>query len=381
MQAGLAVASRHVLGSHRSPALAATASPSPYATQFQQRLVHRRLLTSPAADILLQRWEKKRYRLVSNCGVQCVMDLLRNWFEVQRTYEFAHADLAVRPFGVGEDLWLPVQVKTCKQKSSSGGRAWFFHLVQQYAGMPVVCVALREYRIWCYDGSMLKEEGGKSGHIAISENGKWDHEKFRCSATLEGQESLAHKLLLAYHDTAFIKDSLGNIMRQRSETHQKGEESVAAWAPLLSAAGMDIRPRQLRYEDTPVDAVWRWNGKKFLKSAGRKGARLTIQLYEEQDFDLLAVSVPGDRYFYLIPTEVLVQRGKVRGNGERRKCSGSSLYLWTPEAQVMQKRKEENGCRGRKADFWASEYLIDTCADDGRVGRLHAILEGAKCSK
>ncbi|CEM00946.1 unnamed protein product [Vitrella brassicaformis CCMP3155] len=326
MQAGLAVASRHLSGSHRSPASAASAS-SPFATQFQQ-LVHRRLLSSPAADILLQRWEKKKLRLISNSGVQCVMDLLRRWFEVQRTYEKAHTDLAVRSLGVYEDVWLPVQVKTTKKKSSNYGRAWQFHHVDQYAGIPVVCVALSDYRIWCYSGSMLKEVCGRSGLLAVYENGKWDHAKFRCSTALDGPASLSHKLLLAYQGPSFAKNSLANIMLQRSERHQKGEASVAAWAPLLSAAGMDVRPRQLSYEDTPVDAVWCWNGRKFLiqhklagirtdhtngsylvvlhKSAGKEGGRRTYRLYDEGDFDLLAVSLPGDRFFYLIPMAVLV---------------------------------------------------------------------------
>ncbi|CEM28774.1 unnamed protein product [Vitrella brassicaformis CCMP3155] len=263
--------------------------------------------------------------------------------EVQRTWEGAHADVAVRPLGVDEDLWLPVQVKSCKEQNSNG--CWHFNWVHKYPGMP-------------------------------------------------GPASLAHKLLLAYEDTFFAKDSLDNIILQRSETSQKGEASIAAWAPLLSAAGVEVH-QELIYEMTPVDAIWWWNGKRFLiqhktailhhvnngshlvilqKSAGNKAT----QLYDEADFDLLAASLPENHHFYLFPMAVLVQRRLVNGHRERRQCTGSAVMLWTREAEAMQRLKEAKRCRGGgRADFWANEYLIDTHAADGGVGRLHAILESA----
>ncbi|CEM25458.1 unnamed protein product [Vitrella brassicaformis CCMP3155] len=400
-QAGVASASRHqyLLGSYRFTALGASTALPLFTTPLQQQQQqHRRLFTSTDHDVLLQRWQKRQRRLISNSGVQCVMDLLRRRFVVERTYEMAHADLAVRPFGVGEDLWLPVQVKTCGEKTNYG--FWFFNGVHQYPGMAVVCVALSDFRIWCYSGSILQQRGG-CGKLTVCENGKWDHESFRCSTELDGPASLSHKLLLAYQDRFFIKDSLTNVTKRRTETSRKGEASIAAWAPLLYAAGVEVR-QELIYESTPVDSVWRWNGKKFLiqhklaplhsgnnngsycvvlrKGAGKKEGRRIFQLYDGDDFDLLAVSLPGDRYFNLIAMEAPVHRGVVNGHGERRQCTSATVMLWTPEAEAMQRVREEKRGRGGRADFWANEYLIDTHADDGGVGRLHAILEGAKCS-
>ncbi|CEM25443.1 unnamed protein product [Vitrella brassicaformis CCMP3155] len=274
---------------------AVSASLSPLTT------ASRRLSSRPADADALLRWEdegmaeaaaaecrrKMEWRLVGNSGVQCVMDLLRRW-----------------------------------QKNQDG--AWRFNFTNNYPEIPVVCVALLDFRIWCYDGSDLQRI--PSGKLTLRENGKWDHESFRCSTALEGPASLSQKLLLVYQNLSFTKDSLANIMLQRSERHQKGEASIAVWAPLLSAAGVAVR-QELIYEMTPVDAVWWWDGKRFLiqhkqarlhtgnnngsscvvlhKSAGTKAT----QLYDEGDFDLLAVSVPGDRYFYLIPMKVLVDRG------------------------------------------------------------------------
>ncbi|CEM09040.1 unnamed protein product [Vitrella brassicaformis CCMP3155] len=258
MQTGVIIsASRH----HQ---FAVNASLSPFTTATRQ-------LSSRNADALL-RWEdegmgeaaaaerrrKMEWRLIGNSGVQCVMDLLRRWFEVQRTWEMAQADLAVRPLGVDEDVWLPVQVKTSKEKIT---RFWFFGRVHHYADMPVICVALSDLRIWCYSGSVLQQRL-TYGKLSVYENGRWNHESFRCSRALEGPASLSHKLLVAYQDPSFTKDSLANIMLQRSETQQKGQESVAAWADLLSAADVEVR-QQLIYEMTPVDAVWWWNKKRF----------------------------------------------------------------------------------------------------------------------
>uniref|UniRef100_A0A0G4H9L1 Uncharacterized protein n=1 Tax=Chromera velia CCMP2878 TaxID=1169474 RepID=A0A0G4H9L1_9ALVE len=91
---------------------------------------------------------------------------------------YAKADLAVRPVGCEEDLWLPVQVKSTRQgtfrRGKLGGKPlsaiWSFGKVIGYTGMSVVCISLQRglpepTKVWLFSGDYFDELKSNVLHI------------------------------------------------------------------------------------------------------------------------------------------------------------------------------------------------------------------------
>uniref|UniRef100_A0A0G4F735 Uncharacterized protein n=1 Tax=Chromera velia CCMP2878 TaxID=1169474 RepID=A0A0G4F735_9ALVE len=101
---------------------------------------------------------------------------------------FARADLAVRPLGCPEDLWLPVQVKSATRLQPpvvGKGRAsptCLFEKEKNYDGMLFVCISLQKDlqdapRVWIFPIDHIAH----LRYIRVTVGGKHDREEFRCS--------------------------------------------------------------------------------------------------------------------------------------------------------------------------------------------------------
>jgi hypothetical protein len=85
--------------------------------------------------------------------------------------DFTVPDIVVGRKGFAEDVWIPVQLKTTSEPR--GGTRWRFAEVAGYNDMLVVCVCVKDMRIWSFDGSVLHDfvSRKKNNDICISDGG------------------------------------------------------------------------------------------------------------------------------------------------------------------------------------------------------------------
>eukprot|EP00820_Chromera_velia_P015196 Cvel_25178.t1-p1 / transcript=Cvel_25178.t1 / gene=Cvel_25178 / organism=Chromera_velia_CCMP2878 / gene_product=hypothetical protein / transcript_product=hypothetical protein / location=Cvel_scaffold2818:20120-20873(+) / protein_length=251 / sequence_SO=supercontig / SO=protein_coding / is_pseudo=false len=187
----------------------------------------------------------------------------------------AKADMAVRPFGSRDDLWLPLQVKSTSREVVEGNRVrWKFADTNKgYEGMVVVCISLQRGmrgaaapswgakkqpfvrtppdvpRVWAFSGSSF---GTRSGGLAITPGHKYDTEESSCTWTRsESQVSgtfLGEKLLSYYEKAAAAGGRSASGVRlwtfeelenQVFRTKKTEQETFRWLQPLFNAARLE----------------------------------------------------------------------------------------------------------------------------------------------
>uniref|UniRef100_A0A0G4HF45 Uncharacterized protein n=1 Tax=Chromera velia CCMP2878 TaxID=1169474 RepID=A0A0G4HF45_9ALVE len=164
----------------------------------------------------------------------------------------AKADMALRPIGCEDDLWLPLQLKATRGGVHQGKSVyWVFRNVGCYPDMLVICVSLEEGKVWAFSGRSLQEQQT----LRITAHGKHDGEHSRCfferhAGQFAVGRSLRHVLLSTYAEAARGSDSEGVTLQRLKYLREQvcgsvsTEEETREWLqPFFDAAGL-----------TPVDA-------------------------------------------------------------------------------------------------------------------------------
>uniref|UniRef100_A0A0G4F8N6 Uncharacterized protein n=1 Tax=Chromera velia CCMP2878 TaxID=1169474 RepID=A0A0G4F8N6_9ALVE len=245
---------------------------------------------------------------------------------------FARVDLAVRPFGCKEDLWLPVQVKSTAHRSKwqkATSALWDFHGVRGYEGV-VVCISLERPvhekevperpKVWVFFGSRF-DSFCSPGRLAITEDGKHDTEATRCSfgeGRFEGSH-IGRRLSSIWFQA---KKGLG-VCRLRdlyTLQIQQSPNHLAEWRMLQNClelfksvpGGVDVREAPWPFDPHDIEIRLRHASHHFkkvqLKSAiwfsqsrvrpgvafvnFNKKVRGVVKAYEEGDFQFLLVAPP-----------------------------------------------------------------------------------------
>ena len=87
-------------------------------------------------------------------------------FEVHVINDGTRSDVAIKRSG--EDLYLPIQVKTTRGVRSGHGRTYQFRKTKGYGGMVVVCWVVEEQRGWVFCGDWL--DNRKSVQLDVTPN-------------------------------------------------------------------------------------------------------------------------------------------------------------------------------------------------------------------
>uniref|UniRef100_A0A0G4HGN1 Uncharacterized protein n=1 Tax=Chromera velia CCMP2878 TaxID=1169474 RepID=A0A0G4HGN1_9ALVE len=260
--------------------------------------------------------------------------------------DFAKADMAVRPVGSEQDLWLPVQVKsTTRQAMRGNGIHWYFQKAGSYPSMVVVCVfhqesvlnprtPLRECqsqleflkktpKVWVFPGSHTSH---LKSSLGVTRGGRHDREEFRCSFG-RGEDSenamlLGHKLLSFYKQSAsgggssvkgVCLQSFKELKSQVSSTVETEEKTIRWFQTVFDVLGLEIlkapcwtlpydRVGRLYIGDSSREiklqiktAYWkRWtaSGPMAYVDCNRNTGVRVRQPYAARDFDFLFVGPP-----------------------------------------------------------------------------------------
>uniref|UniRef100_A0A0G4FNW2 Uncharacterized protein n=1 Tax=Chromera velia CCMP2878 TaxID=1169474 RepID=A0A0G4FNW2_9ALVE len=293
---------------------------------------------------------------------------------------FAHADIAVRPKGCTEDLWLPVQVKSTKCESrptKNRSPSWKFRRVRGYDGMVVAFVSLQKDcelgpKVWLFPGRYFDSLAGE-GSFRITQGGKHDNVesrfRFENHCVLHHDrhvgQALYEKWWEARKDRGSVCDpyrlqSFSSLQSQLSPAHLKEWEMLQRCLKLFDSVPGGVEVRAALYPSLPHDIEIRlassdqneWHRVQLKSSCwlpshrfaavnmSRRLGSHTLP-YAEGDFDFLLVSSPQNgksskafppefinphppldpdsTSFFLIPMSELVKEGVVYSEKEKQR--------------------------------------------------------------
>eukprot|EP00820_Chromera_velia_P012353 Cvel_23207.t1-p1 / transcript=Cvel_23207.t1 / gene=Cvel_23207 / organism=Chromera_velia_CCMP2878 / gene_product=hypothetical protein / transcript_product=hypothetical protein / location=Cvel_scaffold2366:1278-3383(-) / protein_length=702 / sequence_SO=supercontig / SO=protein_coding / is_pseudo=false len=247
----------------------------------------------------------------------------------------AKADMALRPCGSQDDLWLPLQIKSTSGPKTDRYHSWFFEGVAGYPGMLVACVALQRHRLlvpenkpraWVFPGTSLNHF---SRGFTITLGHRHDTENTRCSFARNEAEGMhiGDALLSAYRAALVREEGLpfgdtvvlqpfASLRNQVSRTHQTELETLSWFQPLFDAAGIETvdapcpslpydvlarkksckvsKPLKLQMK-TAYWMVWgSWGPLAHVNIYRKHGVRKVVP-YRDDGFDLLLVGPPRNR--------------------------------------------------------------------------------------
>ena len=255
-----------------------------------------------------------------------------------------------------EDAWLRVQVKTVGAPINDG-RAWNFHAVVGYPGMPVVCWRRDHGDGWVFDGDDL-DERGKEG-LVITPGFK------NCRL------ALGRNLKLSSLVTWLQK----NASRWPTVTEYDARHQFRSESQRLEMQGIDaFKERwpepQYSWPDgahTQVDLIM--DGKRLqFKTASRqqrgytctmrisaghdKAGRKLYDPYPAGSFDMLIAVAweDGIPHFWIIPASTLEDRGVM---SSEMHAGQMSLRLHSPTIG-----NQPSQTHWKKADTWSSTFFV-----------------------
>uniref|UniRef100_A0A0G4I4G1 Uncharacterized protein n=1 Tax=Chromera velia CCMP2878 TaxID=1169474 RepID=A0A0G4I4G1_9ALVE len=328
---------------------------------------------------------------------------------VCRLPAFAKADLAVRPIGCTEDMWLPIQIKStkwkCHSRQASENPAWNFQRVRGYEGVPIVCISLEmdslclpTPRVWLFSGDLFNIMK-HPGMLRITQGGKYDTAESRCS--FEGGQSnfphIGENLYMIWKRArqgigGYRLNSLQSIQSQQSPTHLKEWKMREKCVDLFKAApeGVEVKgddpcpslpyDLEIRLRDRP-EMTWqrvqlkssRWHSKSpFALVDSRKLVGGKTQPYEEGDFNFLLVGPPQNQAQECLRDSS--QRSKILRDqncapnppfSEPKNHPSDRYFYFIPEKVLIDegiiasKRREISGLHGFHLDFLVKPAAVN----------------------
>lgn len=98
-----------------------------------------------------------------------IRNLVKDVLDVKKLREGTKADFLIRPKGVADDIWLPIQLKAAVKQRERGEYVFTFR--RDYSEMVILCVCVVDERIWMFDGEISQNITG----IAINDSSKYDY--------------------------------------------------------------------------------------------------------------------------------------------------------------------------------------------------------------
>ncbi len=141
-------------------------------------------------DCIIQKL-KNNYNYELNASKSCInegntiimlKDILNMYFDTEKNNEGCVSDFLIKPKGITDNKWLPIQLKTnnCNNVSQ-----YSFSKVKSYPNMIVICIYIPETKIWIFNGSLLTKINTLSIGKETSKYGKYEINKKDLVKTLQ----------------------------------------------------------------------------------------------------------------------------------------------------------------------------------------------------
>ena len=153
--------------------------------------------------------------LIEYNGFCALREVIQTSIQVKKLVEGTLADFIVKPIGIDEDSWMPIQLKvtTCPNKLHSNNYS-FKEVNKNYDHMYVLCFCLSDKRLWLIPGAKINNIS--SLHIGYTRSKYSDYEV--------ELEKLPSKIFELYNNENVQKNTYCVLNKPIGEAQQREQE-------------------------------------------------------------------------------------------------------------------------------------------------------------
>jgi len=264
-------------------------------------------------------------------GIEMIEEQIKEHYRIVRTKEGCRADIAIQLHTETEDKWIPIQVKVT-QKISHGMYS-FRNVSNIYKDMLIVCVAVKEQKMWLIPYNEI--DGRMRTSLTISIRSIYNKYKV---------DRLTFRTQLESYQSSFILhtcDSLNtpvSIMQQREQLYVKKRETLLPFLsyeyPVIQHTVVDVIINGKRVQEK----VLGYNNNKLSLFAymgcnnGIKQGKRTFRCYQLGENDYYWLHSSMDEHFWIIPEGVLYEHGIITAKDVigtiKHVCMKSKYNTW-----------------------------------------------------
>lgn len=272
-----------------------------------------------------------------------IKNLINNNFEVIKMCEGTLADLVIRPLNSNNNKWLPIQLKATQEPQVTNSNNYYFSKVNKYTNMLVICICIKDKRIWLFEGNNLK-------NIKCLRIGNYRSIYSSCEVN---QNNLNNQLQHFYNTYELLNFENANtpISKQciNEQKYRKLRESKLPYInfeyPEQDGLSYDFIVNNLKIQEKV--ATYYYKRGKLCPDTYIIHISRHKTCYKKGDNNLYWFVIPNTDLFYLVPEEILIEKGYIDNNSCKLLITLYPIYTY-------------NKLINRKiSSYWINEYLFD----------------------
>jgi hypothetical protein len=233
-------------------------------------------------------------------------------FEVKKLREGTKADFLVRPLGSEEDDWIAVQLKSTEKKKDRYD-TYAFTTKTDYSGMVLLCVCVKDEKIWIFDGEISKNVCG----LGLNKTSKYNYGYVE-------KDEVNIKMAEFWEKETIEKVTYEEANVPRAVGHQKEYEfqklrerhlghGLSFEYPELECQVFDFNINGYKVQEKVGIDIHRKEYDKMYVTLGKNiGCKSTKGSYEKGDNDFYWIASQDKDTFYVFPESILIEKGYVK---------------------------------------------------------------------
>jgi len=277
-------------------------------------------------------------------------NLISNNFEIIKMCEGTLADVVIRPLFVNNDKWLPIQLKATGKPQKTNSNNYYFSKINKYETMLVFCICIEDQRMWLFEGKFLKN----LSRLRIG-NTRSIYSSYEVT-----QEQLNIQLNKFYNTYNLLNFENANtpISNQciNEQKYRKLRESKIPYIkfeyPEQDGLCYDFIVNNLKVQEKIATYYYKRGiicpDTYVIRISRHKGC------YKKGDNNLYWFGIPNTELFYLIPEDILIEKGYIENTSHKSSIQKCKLSLTLYPSYTYDKLINR-----KITSYWINEYLFN----------------------
>lgn len=276
--------------------------------------------------------------------IDYLKNILLNKFEFIRLFDGCKADIAVKPKYISPDVdeWIGIQVKSTEKKvKNNTSYGYKFDLSKDYENLIIICICLEDKKSWIFENNLISHI---KSVLTISDNSKYNQYKIENNI-----ESILEKY---YNNISIKKFPISELdipqcknVQIEYEYRKKREEKITFLDFInndMEGLVYDFKIGNKKIQEKVGGHLHKNTNShhfSFSKMKGRINGKKIRQTYEVGDCDFYWLNCKNSSNFYVIPENILIEKG----------------ILGNPDEKI----KSLTISKTNKLTFWTKDYLFN----------------------
>jgi len=270
--------------------------------------------------------------------IEYIIELFKEHFIIKKAFDGCKADIIFKPINNNNDEWIGIQVKSCKKPTRDYG----FHLENKdYSNTLILCICEENKKMWGIPYELVK------GQVKLTvglKKSKYDEYEITPNNYLEKITNVYHSLEKSNYETI---DTPLCIYQQREKEYRTFRENILDFIQfdnnVMEGLVYDFKIGNKKVQEKVGGLCTIRKGNfifTLVKNNGRKDNKRCHMQYNKGDNDIYWLNCDNHKHFYVIPEEVLVEKGYIDNKNTLKK-----LIRVNPDSE--------------KSCVWLKPYLFD----------------------